>query len=304
MLESLRITVIFPLLCTDFYSSKMIVCDTADSLQLPISDFKNQGLSIGFVPTMGALHNGHVSLIKQAKANNDVCIVSIFVNPTQFNNKEDLDKYPITHEADKALIKDYCDLVFIPKSKEEVYTNDYTPTKIDLNGVDKVMEGEKRPGHFEGVVNVVNQLFKLIPADKAYFGIKDFQQLAIIRLLQQQLHPSLEIIPCDIVREENGLAMSSRNTRLSPSTRDSASIIYTALQSIKDDYPKYSLSTCVNQAITSINAQEGFTVEYLSICDHYSLKLTDEWHESDKPHACVAVFADKIRLIDNMSIID
>lgn len=283
---------------------EMKLCDTADSLKLAINNFKSQGLSIGFVPTMGALHDGHLSLIKQAKANNDVCVVSIFVNPTQFNNKEDLEKYPITHEADKAFIDKFCDLVFIPRGEKEVYTSDYIPAEIELNGVDKVMEGEKRPGHFEGVVNVVNQLFTLIPANKAYFGIKDFQQLAIIRLIAKQKHPHLEIIPCEIVREEHGLAMSSRNTRLSNKERKNASIIYNAILSIKINYPKYSLSTCVSQAIDMINAVDGFKVEYLSICDHYSLKMINEWHETDKPHACIAVFADKVRLIDNISIID
>ena len=209
----------------------MKILTAKEELREVVEGLKSENKTIGLVPTMGALHRGHLSLVERAVAQNNITIVSVFVNPTQFNNPDDLKSYPRTLDADIALLeKAGCNYVFAPKV-EDIYTSDElgTPFQFDFEGLDKVMEGRFRPNHFNGVVQIVGKLFELASPDRAYFGEKDFQQLAIIRLMTKRYHHSVEIVACPIVREESGLAMSSRNMLLSDSQRKEASHIYAVL---------------------------------------------------------------------------
>lgn len=268
-----------------------------------LDEKRKQGHKIHFVPTMGALHDGHISLLKQASQKNAVVVCSIFVNPTQFNDKADLDKYPRTLEADLALIEagSDCRIVFAPDSPNEVYDQTYQEQTLGLEGLDKVMEGAFRPGHFKGVVNVVNQLFAIVKPDVTFFGEKDFQQLAIIRLMTKKLNLDIDIVGCPIIREPNGLARSSRNERLSVKMRAEAALIHQSLQELKSNYLKYSLETCKTHFMRSFE-NSPLEVEYLSIVDGHTLQEISEWHETAYAQACTAVFAGEIRLIDNVQI--
>ena len=256
------------------------------------------GKSIGFVPTMGALHQGHLDLVRRAREENDICGCSIFVNPIQFNNPEDLVKYPRTLADDlKLLEKAGCDLVFAP-SVEEMYPEPVTK-KFDFGGLERVMEGEHRPGHFNGVAVVVEKLFDIFGPDRAYFGEKDFQQLRIIQSLVKMENIPVEIVSCHTVREADGLAMSSRNRRLSAEERDIAPVIYQTLLHAKDLANKTPVSE-VKKIATSMLESKGFRVDYFEISDTESLQPVETWEGAPGVIACVAAFLGSVRLIDNM----
>ena len=263
-----------------------------------------QGKTIGFVPTMGALHEGHASLIRRACSENEVCFVSVFVNPTQFNNAEDLQKYPRTLEKDAQLLESLgVHFVFAP-TPEEMYSAEEmaVPFVFDFDGLDKVMEGKMRPGHFNGVVQVVSRLFELVHPTRAYFGEKDFQQLAIIRYMVKRsaMAPQfqgIQIIGCPIVREPSGLAMSSRNERLSAAEKQTAVAISQALISSLEWTKSADVATVQQSVIDTINAIEGLEVEYYDIVDKDTLQPTDKWQNAV---GCVTVFCGSVRLIDNI----
>ena len=284
----------------------MQIITTKQELQAVVAACKATGKTIGLVPTMGALHAGHASLVERAVNENNVCFVSVFVNPTQFNNKEDLAKYPRNIQRDAELLEKIgADFVFAP-TPEEMYTAEEMekPFAFDFAGLDKVMEGKMRPGHFNGVVQVVSRLFYLVQPDKAYFGEKDFQQLAIIHHMVERSSMAgtfggLQIIDCPIVREESGLALSSRNERLSEAEKKTAlAISKTLFESLKWAKEKGATVAKVQQrVIDTINAVEGLEVEYYEIVDQTSLLPTDTF-----AHAigCVTVYCGPVRLIDNI----
>ena len=260
--------------------------------------------TIGFVPTMGALHAGHASLVKQACAENAVCVVSVFVNPTQFNNKEDLLKYPRNINKDAELLADLgVDFVFAP-TPEEMYTQEEMQQEFsfDFAGLDQVMEGKMRPGHFNGVVQVVSRLFDLVQPTRAYFGEKDFQQLAIIHHMVErsslsERYTGLKIVDCPIVREASGLAMSSRNERLSGEEKQTAVTISQTLFASLQWAKTASVKEVQQRVIDTINAVDGLEVEYYEIVDKNTLQSTDNW---DNAVGCVTVYCGPVRLIDNI----
>lgn len=263
-----------------------------------------QGKSIGFVPTMGALHAGHASLVKQACAENAVCVVSVFVNPTQFNNKEDLLKYPRNIKKDAELLADLgVDFVFAP-TPEEMYSQEEMQQEFafDFAGLDQVMEGKMRPGHFNGVVQVVSRLFDLVQPTRAYFGEKDFQQLAIIHHMVErsslsERYTGLKIVDCPIVRENSGLAMSSRNERLSEQEKQTAVTISQTLFASLQWAKTSSVKEVQQRVIDTINNVDGLEVEYYEIIDKNTLQPTDCW---DNAVGCVTVYCGPVRLIDNI----
>ena len=284
----------------------MQIITTKQELQATIQACKNVGKTIGLVPTMGALHEGHASLVRRAVSENDVCVVSVFVNPTQFNNKEDLAKYPRNIERDAELLSTIgAHYVFAP-TPEEMYTADEMNTTFafDFAGLDQVMEGKMRPGHFNGVVQVVSRLFYLVQPDKAYFGEKDFQQLAIIHHMVERSSMAgtfgdLKIIDCPIVREASGLALSSRNERLSATEKQTAlTISKTLFESLEWAKETGATVAAVQQrVIDTINAVEGLEVEYYEIVDQTTLLPTDTFNHAI---GCVTVYCGPVRLIDNI----
>ena len=256
-------------------------------------------ISVGFVPTMGALHQGHLSLVRQAVAENGVSVVSIFVNPTQFNDPKDLERYPRTLEADlKMLEPTGCSLVFVPSVKE-VYPEPDT-RKFNFGKLETVMEGKFRPGHFNGVAQVVSRLFDLVNPDKAYFGLKDFQQLAVIKNMVKQLQLPIEIVPCAIVREESGLAMSSRNELLTAEQKVNAAIISETLFSAKELIGQKNVQETADWVVAEINKNPYLDVEYFEIVDDKQLQPVKSWKHKGTKVGCIAVFCGKIRLIDNV----
>jgi len=258
---------------------------------------------LGLVPTMGALHQGHTSLIKKAVQENDHVVVSIFVNPTQFNNAQDLEKYPKTLDSDVALIKRIASeaIIFTPTIKE-IYKNDTQSKIYDFNGLDKVMEGSFRAGHFNGVGTIVEVLFNLIQPRKAYFGEKDFQQLRIIQKLTEIQKLPVEIIGCPIVRETQGLAMSSRNERLHPMLRQKAGFIYQTLKTAKRKFGTENANTLKKWVETEFVAHPDFDLEYFEITDTDTLTPIKKKTDNTKYRAFIAVFADDVRLIDNIAL--
>lgn len=260
---------------------------------------KNAGKSVGFVPTMGALHAGHISLVEQSVAETDFSVVSIFVNPTQFNNANDLKHYPRTMETDCEMLDNAgANLVFAP-TVDEVYPEKDT-RQFDFGQLDKVMEGEHRPGHFNGVAQVVSRLFDMVDPTKSYFGEKDFQQLAIIKAMVKQLNLPVAIVPCPIVREADGLAMSSRNMRLTPEHRAVAPIISQVLMDAQGMIDSRTIEEVKQYVVDKINAEALLEVEYFDIVDALSLQSLSEW-SADDAIGCIAVFAGEIRLIDNVT---
>ena len=263
-----------------------------------------QGKTIGFVPTMGALHAGHAALVQKACSENEICVVSIFVNPTQFNNAEDLQKYPRTLQKDAVLLESLgVHFVFAP-TPEEMYSTEEMQTRFsfDFNGLDKVMEGKMRPGHFNGVVQVVSRLFELVRPTRAYFGEKDFQQLAIIRHMVEHSALSsnfnnLKIVGCPIVREASGLALSSRNERLSDSEKQTAVAISQTLLASVEWAKTDSIEAVQKRVIDTINAIDGLEVEYYEIVDKTTLQPTTTF---DNAIGCVTVYCGPVRLIDNI----
>jgi len=278
----------------------MKLINTVKELQEDIESLRNEGKSIGFVPTMGALHKGHLSLVKQCITDNDVCVVSIFVNPTQFNDKEDLKKYPRDVEKDAQLLNTLSnDIVIFNPFDEEIYPEPDN-RRFDFGQIDKVMEGKFRPGHFNGVAQVVSRLFDIVKSDKAYFGEKDFQQLAVIREMVRQLNLNVQIIPMPIVREDSGLALSSRNERLSPQQRQIAANISKVLFRSKEDKANATIQETVDKVTNDINSFEGLKVEYFEIVDGNSLQSVSDWDDTGYIVGCIAVFCGDIRLIDNI----
>ena len=274
------------------YSSRKL----ADKL----SRLRSQGL-IGFVPTMGALHQGHISLVEHAASENDTVVVSIFVNPTQFNDKKDLERYPRNLKADINMLENTgCHIVFAP-SAEEVYPEPDTRI-FDFGRMDKVMEGLFRPGHFNGVAQVVSRLFDLVRPDRAYFGLKDFQQLSIIRKMVQQLQLSVEIVPCPIVREPSGLAMSSRNELLTKDERENAALIYKMISHAVDWKNERSVDELEQSIAAGINQNPFLETEYVEIVDEDTLEKVTDWQHPGRKVLCVAVWCGKVRLIDNFLI--
>ena len=269
-------------------------------LSTEIQLIKTNKKTIGFVPTMGALHEGHLALVKRAVAENDLCIVSIFVNPTQFNNAADLEKYPRNLEKDAKLLESAgCKIIFAPES-DEIYNPEEINNRFefDFNGLDKVMEGKFRPGHFNGVVQIVSKLFSLVQPDKAYFGEKDFQQLAIIHHMVNTLDFGVEIVDCPIVREPSGLAMSSRNERLTDVQRKKAVEISKVLFESRNFAPKLSPTEVMNWVIDEINKVPELDVEYFEIVNSNTLLPLASWTEPAV--GCIAVFCGEVRLIDNI----
>lgn len=278
----------------------MTIVKTINELISLVSELKSDKKTIGFVPTMGALHEGHLTLVKQCVEENEVCMVSIFVNPTQFNNKADLEKYPRNVEKDAELLKGAgCAYVFAP-TPEEMYSNEELEMKFefDFGGMDRLMEGKFRPGHFNGVVQVVSKLFKLVQPDKAYFGKKDFQQLAIIHRMVHLMHFNVEIVDCPIVREKSGLAMSSRNERLSATERQTAVNISRILNESRNLTTKMSPGELTQWVTDEVNNVEGLSVEYFDIADCQTLITIDRWQPQSI--GCIAVFCGEVRLIDNI----
>ena len=252
---------------------------------------------IGFVPTMGALHQGHLTLVEQACQDNDTVVVSIFVNPKQFNQNADLQAYPRTLAADLALLKHLPNLVIFAPNESEMYPADLPFTPMPLGKIGQLLEGAHRPGHFEGVVHVVHHLFTLVQPQRAYFGQKDFQQLAIIRLLNNHYGFGIELIGCQTVRQKDGLAMSSRNLRLTLEQRQNAVSISRALTFVQHNMGKNTLEKIKQEAILIIE-QAGLAIEYLEIVDPITLEKCTEWQQSQV--CCVAAFCGEVRLIDNM----
>ena len=275
----------------------MEVFSTIKTLREAVSTAKANGKTIGFVPTMGALHEGHLSLIRTAKEHCDTVVVSIFVNPIQFNNPEDLRTYPRTLEADCEKLQTVgCDMVLAP-SVEEMYPEPVTET-YNFGELEAVMEGPQRPGHFSGVAVVVRRLFEIVEPAKAFFGEKDFQQLAIIRRLVEQLNLPLEIVPCPIVRADDGLALSSRNMRLSAEARKIAPQIYATLKKAVEQSQSQTIDEVKHFVINTLKSFTVFDPEYFEIVNDTTLQPIANWSEARGVVGCIAVWLDGVRLID------
>jgi pantoate--beta-alanine ligase len=280
----------------------MLITKTIKDTFSELSKIRQKNLKIGFVPTMGALHDGHLSLIKQAKKETDYVVVSIFVNPTQFNNYDDYVKYPRIVDTDIVKLEKSkcCDLVFIPDEKE-IYPepdNRY----FDLGYLEEIMEGKYRPNHFQGVAKVVTKLFDIIQPDKAYFGKKDYQQFIIVKKIVNDFKYKIDIIACDIVRESHGLAMSSRNMRLSKTDFHNAKIIYETLQKVSQWLKNYTIEETKTLVKKNIETVNPFKVEYVEIADSETLLPIENISENKKMHCFVAVYCNDVRLIDNIEI--
>ncbi len=272
---------------------------TQSELQEYLSPLRDNGKSFGFVPTMGALHDGHLSLILEAKKGNDIVVSSIFVNPTQFNNPEDLKKYPRQLESDIVKLESVdCDILFAPTEKE-MYPEPATE-KYDFGELETVMEGKHRPGHFNGVGIVVKRLFDKVMPHKAYFGQKDFQQLAIIKKLTKDLNLPIEIISCDIIREKGGLAMSSRNQLLSENGKKHAEILHRTLKSAKERSTKEGILDIISSIIKQFEQNKNVNLEYFEIVDMSTLQPLKSWDQSNQTVACIAAYVENVRLIDNI----
>lgn len=280
----------------------MEIFTTKQAVKEYITKHKAQNKSIGFVPTMGALHLGHVSLIKKAKAKNDIVVVSIFVNPTQFNNKADLENYPNTLKEDiEILKKEECTVLFNP-SVEEMYNTNITSKSFDFDGLETKMEGKFRDGHFNGVGTIVKQLFAIVDPDRAYFGEKDFQQLQIIKKMVQKHRLNVKVKGCPIFREEDGLAMSSRNIRLTKLQREKASFIYKVLKKVRKKFKEKSVEEIQNWVEKKFKNHKLFKLEYFTIAEEKTLETITKKEAGKKYRAFIAVFAGEIRLIDNIRL--
>lgn len=280
----------------------MTIFHKISELQQHIAGFKQQLHTIGFVPTMGALHQGHISLIKESKKQTDITICSIFVNPTQFNNPEDLKKYPRTPEVDIKLLEDAgCDILYMP-AVEDIYPQNDT-RKFDFGYLDTILEGAMRPGHFNGVGQVVSILLKEIMPDKAFFGSKDYQQVMVVKSLVKQLNLTVEIVPCPILREPDGLAMSSRNTRLSPEERIIAGMIPDIMQQANKIVRSQGIDSA-QQFVKDIVAKISIMkLDYFEVCDAETLESLDQYsNHSNSAISLIAVFVGNIRLIDNWMV--
>ena len=292
------------LFCTRFVYKqlkKMKVFDRIVDLQNQLFEDRKQGKEIGFVPTMGALHEGHASLVKRSVKENEITVVSVFVNPTQFNDKNDLKNYPRTLDADCALLeKCGADYVLAP-SVEEMYPTPDT-RQFEYPPVSTVMEGAHRPGHFNGVCQVVSRLFYIVKPTRAYFGEKDWQQIAVVKAMVRHLGLGVQIVECDIVRDKDGLAKSSRNTLLSADERAIAPAIYKALKESVKYAKNHTVTETHDKVVNDINSVDGLNVEYFSIVDGNTLQDIANWEDSDYVVGCITVYCGKtpIRLIDHI----
>jgi pantoate--beta-alanine ligase len=264
-----------------------------------LNHLKAEGKRIGLVPTMGALHQGHLSLLDYIQDYCDIRVCSVFVNPTQFNNPEDLEKYPRPVEHDIQLLEEFgCDVVFMPQVKEMYGDNE--SWAIDLDGLDKVLEGAFRPGHYQGVTQVVKKLFDIVKPDVACFGQKDYQQFLVIQKMVEIYALATALIMCPTIREKDGLAMSSRNVRLSPQGRQQALAIYQTLLQFQKNTPQMGLAEARKQAIKKLKESEGITFEYFDVCNPQTLKAVQSAQKDDKVVVLVAVWLENVRLIDNI----
>ena len=273
---------------------------SVNSLQRTLNTYRKQGLTIGFVPTMGALHAGHLSLIRQSAKKNDIVVCSIFVNPTQFNNASDLAKYPRTLKKDGQLLESAgCHLLFAP-SVDEIYPPGLdTEVKFSFKGLDKMMEGRFRPGHFKGMAQVVKRLLDLVQPHDLYMGQKDFQQFTIVAHMIKTLKLPIQLVVCPIMREAHGLAMSSRNERLNADLRARAALIYKTLKAAKTKLKSMAVSDVEKWAMQKMEVPD-FKPEYFSIVDGYTLQPVENPESHDYIVACTAIWAGEVRLIDNM----
>ena len=281
----------------------MKVYKVQDQLNKDISTLKSKNKTIGFVPTMGALHEGHMSLVEKALTNNDVVVVSIFVNPTQFDNQKDLVKYPRTLNRDVDLLKTISDnvLVYAP-SVEDIYQKNVKSVKFDFDGLEHEMEGQFRDGHFDGVGTIVKRLLEIVKPTNAYFGEKDFQQLQIIKKLVEKFNIPVNIVGCKIHREENGLAMSSRNERLKPEYKKAAPFIHKTLLTAKEKFGTKSANKVTEWVNKQFANHDLLKLEYFIIADVNTLKQTKRKSNKKTYRAFMAVYADDIRLIDNIAL--
>ena len=278
----------------------MNIYKSIEDLQAFVEAERAKGLRIAFVPTMGALHAGHLSLVRRALSECDRCIVSVFVNPTQFNDPRDLETYPRTLEADSTLLASVGTSALFAPEVSTIYPEEDTRT-FDVGAVAEVMEGRYRPGHFNGVMQVVSRLFDIVRPDCAYFGEKDFQQIAVIRAMVRLIDSPVEIIACPIVREADGLALSSRNVRLSAEERREAPQIYRILSESRSWAKEMSPQQVIERVTEQINAVPHLRVEYFEIVDTDSLQPIASWSDSPTPHGCITVFCGEVRLIDNIA---
>lgn len=280
----------------------MIIFTKISQINKFLTGIAQKGSCIGFVPTMGALHQGHLTLIRKANDENDVSVCSIFVNPTQFNNPEDLKKYPRLIEKDMLLLeKSGCDVLFYPNA-DEMYGKDESLLDVDLLGIDKRLEGEHRPGHFNGVATIVKKLFDAVAPHKAYFGQKDYQQVLVVKTMVRQLNVPIEIIAVPTVREESGLAMSSRNLRLTDEERENAAEIYRVLVWAKENLTKLDAGEIEKIAGERLAKIPGAAVEYFELADGETLAPLVEYKTGQKVVALTAVQVGAVRLIDNMEL--
>ena len=281
----------------------MHVFQTQKELQIELNKTENQSKKIGFVPTMGALHQGHLSLLEQSLAENEITVLSIFVNPTQFNNADDLKKYPRTLEKDVELVKNLNKniLIYAP-SVSDIYEGNTISTAFNYDGLENQMEGKHRPGHFDGVGTIVKKLFEIVKPTNAYFGEKDFQQLQIVRKLVAKYKITVNIIGCEIFREKSGLAMSSRNERLSESAKNESKLIFQILNKAKEKFTVKSANEVVAFVENEFKKHPNFTLEYFEIAAEDTLLTCKRKVKNKKYRGFIAVFIENIRLIDNISL--
>ena len=281
----------------------MPVFQTQNALQIELKKAQNQSKKIGFVPTMGALHRGHLSLLEQSISENEITVLSIFVNPTQFNNAEDLKKYPRTLEKDIALVQELNKniLIYAP-SVTDIYEGNTISRSFDYDGLEHQMEGKHRPGHFDGVGTIVKKLFEIVKPSHAYFGEKDFQQLQIVKKLVVKHKIPVNVIPCEIYREPSGLAMSSRNERLSDNARNESKLIYQILLEAKDKFMLKSAKEVTEFVVREFKKHKNFTLEYFEIAEEETLLSCKRKTKNKKYRGFIAVFIEDIRLIDNISL--
>lgn len=279
----------------------MKVIKSINEINTFIANNKRENRLVGFVPTMGALHEGHLSLINEAANDTEIVVVSIFVNPLQFNVKTDFEKYPRNLESDLSILKNYeVDVVFAP-SYDEIY-NDYKIRAFNLDHINSILEGEHRPGHFNGVANVVYRLFSIVNPDKAYFGKKDYQQIYVIKKMIEETNLHVEIVECPIIREEDGLAMSSRNKLLGKQYREKVSIISKSLFHIREDFGNRSIEEWKKYVQNIFNEENLLQLEYFEFIDLENFTILKEKNDSKDVIACIAVHAGSVRLIDNINI--
>lgn len=281
----------------------MLIFNRQVDLSAHLESVSTKNGTIGFVPTMGALHQGHLSLLEQSLKDNTVTVISIFVNPTQFNNPEDLAKYPRTLDSDVAKIEKLNPriIVFAP-SVDDIYEGNTVAAAFDFDGLENQMEGRFRPGHFDGVGTIVKRLFEIVKPTNAYFGEKDFQQLQIVKKMVEKAKMPVNVIGCPIFREPNGLAMSSRNERLTAKERNDAAVIYQTLQTAKTRFGTENAQAVTDWVTETFENVAGFDLEYFEIADEATLKPADQKIGDQKYRAFIAVFVNKIRLIDTISL--